>query len=137
MAVGLGKDGFFSLDNSSGTPTDLTAYTTSVEFSPDIQMHDVSVFGVGSRSKVTGIKDASMTVKFFNDPTVQTHLIGLYGLSTSSTFSFGPQGSTTGKRRITGECWLQTFPLGADVNEVESITATFPVTGAVTFDTYP
>lgn len=136
MAVVAGKNTVFSLDDSTGTPVDLTQYCTEVSFTPDIQVHDTSVFGVGSRSKIVGIKDAKFTAKFFNDPTLQTHLIGLYGLATSSTFTYGPQGSTGGSRKITGECWLTGFPIDANVNDVESITATFEVTGALTFTTY-
>lgn len=138
MAVTAGKDAKFLLDNAAGSLTDLSTYVTSVDLTLDNQIHDTSTLGVGSRSKITGIKDGKFSVKFFNDPTLQTHLVGLWGLAsgTTSTFSFGPQGNTAGMRRITGECILASLPIGADVNDVESITASFECTGAVTIDTF-
>lgn len=138
MAVTPGKNAKFFLDNAAGSLQDLSTFTTSVEFTPDVQIHDTSVFGVGSRSKITGIKDAKFTATFFNDPTVQTHIIGLYGLASgvTSSFEYGPQGNTTGMQRIKGECILASWPISANVNDVESIPCGFEVTGAVTFDTF-
>lgn len=141
MSVAHGSAGYFNLDTSGGSPTDLSAYTREVNFAPEIQMHDTSVFGVGSRTKTTGLKDAKFTVTFMNDPTLQSHLIACYqaqtpGSGTTFTFSYGPQGSTTGKRRITGECILTGFPIDAKVDDIETIQASFEVTGAVTFDTF-
>lgn len=136
MPVAHGKSGYFNLDNSAGSPTDLSAYGAEVTFSPEIAVHDTTAFGSNSRTKITGLKDASFTVTFHNDPTLQTHLIALYGLATSSTFIVGPQGSGSGSRRITGECWLTGFPINANVDDAEKITATFTVTGDVTFNTF-
>lgn len=141
MAVGHGSAGYFNLDTSGGTPTDLSAYTREVNFAPDIQMHDTSVFGVGSRTKTTGLKDAKFTVTFMNDPTLQSHLIAIYGAQTPGsgstwTFIFGPQGSTGGFRKITGECILTGFPIDAKVDDIETIQVSFEVTGAVTFTTF-
>lgn len=136
MSVVTGKSAKFSLDNSSGTPVDLSGYCQEVNMTFDIQVHDTSVFGVGSRSKIVGIKDGKFTVKFFADPTLTAHLVALFGLASSSTFTYGPEGSTTGMRRYTGECWLTSLPVQASVNDVESITASFECTGATTMDVY-
>lgn len=138
MAVTPGKDAKFFLDNAAGALQNLSDYTTSVTFNPSLQIHDVSVMGVSSRQKITGIKDGSLSVTFFNDPTVQTHLIGLYGLASgvTSTFEYGPQGNTAGMQRITGECILESWPIAANVNDPESIDVVLAVTGTVTFNTY-
>lgn len=136
MAITHGKDATFSLDNSAGTPVALTQYCNNISMDLDIDIHDTSVFGVGSRTKITGIKDGRFTGKFF-DTTAYTHLSGLYGLATSSTFVYGPTGSTSGKPRITGECWLKTLPVNSDVNNAQDYTSSFEVTGAVTLDTFP
>lgn len=136
MAVAHGKSGYFQLDNAAGSLQNLSTYTRSVTFSPDISVHDTSTFGVSSRQKVTGLKDSSMTVVFVNDPTLQTHLIGIFGLATTSSFEYGPQGSTSGFRKITGEAWLTGMPIEASVDDVESITATFAITGDVTYGAF-
>lgn len=139
MTVAVGWSGFFSLDNSAGTPVDLTSYVTGVDLTLDKQVFDVTVFGnTGSRAKVTGLKDGKFTVKFFNDPTLQTHLVGLWGVAsgTTHTFVYGPQGSTSTFRRITGECIMPTFPISAQVDQVEEITAQFECTATITIDTF-
>lgn len=136
MAVTHGKDATFSLDNAAGSPIALTAYCTEINMELDIDIHDVSVFGVGSRAKITGIKDGRFSGKFF-DTTAYTHLSGLYGLATSSTFTYGPTGSTTGKPRITGECWLKSLPVNSSVNDPMAYSCNFEATGTVTLDTFP
>lgn len=141
MAVAHGSAGYFNLDTSGGNPTDLSTYTREVNFSPEIQMHDTSVFGVGSRTKTTGLKDGKFTVTFVNDPTLQSHLIACYGAQTPGsgttfTFVWGPQGSTAGSRKITGECILTGFPIDGKVDDVETIQAAFEVTGATSFTTF-
>lgn len=139
MTVAVGWSGFFSLDNAAGSPIDLTGYVTSVDLTLDKQVFDVTVFGnVGSRAKITGLKDGKFTVKFFNDPTLQTHLVGLWGMASGSThtFVYGPQGSTSGFRRITGECIMPSLPISAQVDAVEEITASFETTGTVVLDTF-
>lgn len=139
MTVAVGFSGFFSLDNSGGSPIDLSQYVTSVDLTLDKQVFDVTTFGsTGSRAKITGLKDGKFSVKFFNDPTLQSHLVGLWGMAAGSThtFVFGPQGSTSGFRRITGECIMPSLPIGAQVDQVEEITAQFETTGTVTLDIF-
>lgn len=135
MAITAGKNAVFTLDNAAGAPVALTTYTQEISMDLDIDIHDVSTFGVGSRAKMTGIKDGRFTGKFF-DTTAYTHLAGLYGLATSSTFVYGPAGSTSGLPRITGECFLKSLPVNSSVNDPQSYSCSFEVTGAVTLDTF-
>jgi len=139
MAVVHGSVGHFSLDNSSGTPVDLSAYTKSVTLDLGQDIHDITTFGVGSRQKVTGLKNASLSVTANADPTMLTHLLNLYTNSTvAATWSFviGPAGSAGGSRRFTGEVILEGLPVEVNVEDVETIQASFQVTGAVTVDTF-
>lgn len=139
MAVAVGWSGFFSLDNAAGSPVDLTAYVTSVDLTLEKQVFDTTVFGNnGSRSKVTGLKDGRFSVTFFNDPILQTHIVGLWGIAsgTTHTFVYGPQGSTSTFRRITGECIMPSLNIAAVVDDVERIPTTFETVGTVTIDTF-
>jgi hypothetical protein len=140
MPVGVGWAGFFSLDNSSGAPTDLTAYVTGVTSTADKQVFDVTVFGNnGSRAKTTGLKDFKMGVTFFNDPVLMLILVGLWNMTVGSTHSFvyGPHGNGSGKPRISGEVIMPTMPIAAVVDDVERIPAGFEGTGTITFDVFP
>src|ERR1041384_4830047 len=140
MSVGVGWAGFFSLDDSSGTPVVLTGYVTGVQSTADKQVFDVTWFGNnGSRAKTTGLKDFKMQVDFFNDPVLMLHLIGLWNMATGSTHSFvyGPHGNGSGKPRISGECIMPTMPIAAVVDDVERIPAGFEGSGTVTYDVFP
>jgi hypothetical protein len=142
MTVAVGWSGFFSLDNAAGSPIDLTPYVTSVSLELDKQVFDVTVFGnTGSRAKVTGLKDGKFSVTFFNDPVVQTHLVGLWGVAsgTTHTFVYGPQGSTGGGtfRRITGECIMPKLGIAAVVDDVERLPTEFECTATITLDFFP
>lgn len=139
MSVAVGWSGFFSLDNAAGSPVDLTAYVTAVDLTLEKQVFDTTVFGNnGSRSKVTGLKDGRFSVTFFNDPILQTHIVGLWAVAsgTTHTFVYGPQGSTSTFRRITGECIMPSLNIAAVVDDVERIPTTFETVGTVTIDTF-
>ncbi len=141
MAAIHGSSAVFNLDNSSGTPTDLTSYTRDVNFQLDEAMHDTTVFGQTSHTKTTGLKDSKFTAMFVSSNTIMDHLTGLFttqspGSTTTWTFIFGPRGSTSGYEKFTGECIMTALPIPAVVDNIETITAQFEVTGAVSITTY-
>jgi hypothetical protein len=68
----------FYLDNSSGTLTDLTAYTSNVgQFGLSYEEQDVTAYNDGAMNVVIGRPSAPLTVTFKNDTTVFAHLIAL------------------------------------------------------------
>lgn len=68
----------FYLDNSSGTLTDLTAYTKSVgTFGLTYEEQDVTSYSDGVKNVTIGRADAPITVVFQNDTVVFAHLIAL------------------------------------------------------------
>lgn len=136
-----GSSAAFSLDNSGGAPTDLSAKARDVNFTIDEAMHDTTTFGSSSHTKTTGLKDGKFTVMFVSDNTIMDHLTGLFttqspGSSTTWSFIFGPRGSTSGFEKFSGECILTSLPIPAVVDNIETITAQFEVTGAVTIGVY-
>lgn len=140
MPPEVGFKGHLTLDNSSGTPVDVTSYVTGVDPAFDKQVFDVTTFGNnGSRAKVTGLKDGKFPVNFFSEHAILQHLIGLWNMASGSTHTvvYGPHGNASGKTRVTGELILTTLPMPAQVDDVERIPAAFEFTGTVTFDLYP
>lgn len=82
MAANTGRTnakyiGFF-LDNSSGTLTDLTAYTKSVgTFGITKEEQDVTAYNDGVKNVTIGRADAPLSVTFQWDTVVFAHLIAL------------------------------------------------------------
>lgn len=60
------------------------------------------------------------------------HLAGLYGKADSSTYSYGPQGNTTGLPNYTGECRLSSLEATLNHDALLEYTAELVCAGAVT-----
>ena len=130
-----------SLDNSAGTPTNLSTYAREVNFQLDEAMHDTTTFGNTAHTKTTGLKDSKFTVTFVSNNTIMDHLTGLFttqapGSATTWSFFIGPRGSTSGFEKFSGECILTSLPIPTKVDDIEIITANFEVSGAVVIGTY-
>ena len=68
----------FWLHNSSGTLTDLTAYTRNVgTFGLTKESQDVTAYNDGIRNVTIGRPDAPLAIQFVFDTTVFAHLIAL------------------------------------------------------------
>lgn len=126
--------GFF-LDNSSGTLTDLTAYTKDVgNVGPQFDTTDVTAFSDGAKNVTVGIPAIPLTITFVFDTVVITHLSALspqtplsldirYGIRQTYTAGepqFGISMTSTSGYVLTG----------FQAQGVESVVATFDVYGA-------
>jgi len=141
MAFTHGKGAVFKIDNSGGTLQTLTAYVDSVDFNNTIDTAETTTMGSEVKTYLSGQSDATLSVSGKWDSTASTGpdavLNGLIGLETTSTFEVGPEGSTTGKVKYTGECFLTSYVVSVPVGDVVTFSADFQVTGAITKTTYP
>lgn len=55
----------------------------------------------------------------------------------TSTYEYGPEGGTTGKRRFTGECRVSDYSISIDENGVPTYSATLVSDDVVTENTFP
>jgi len=135
MAV-HGKDLNFTLDNSGGTPVDLSGYImgSGVDFGRDIEALLTTTAGDNSNTYVPGIKNATFSVEFDYSDTLVDHLDGVYGTA-SLSFVYGPAGSTSGYNKYTGECMMTSVPIASPIG-LNTVSAEFQVTGDVTATTY-
>jgi hypothetical protein len=141
MASIHGTNCVVSLDNGSGTPVDVTAYTDDLTPEMSQAMHDITVFGMTALAKTPGLKDGKCSIQFIANNTIMDQLTGLYtaqtpGSSTTWTITIGPRGSTSGFEKFSAELLLVTLPLPIKVNDIERISAAFDVTGGWTIGTY-
>jgi len=141
MAFTHGKGAVFKIDNSGGTLQTLTAYVDSIDFNNTVDTAETTTMGSEVKTYLSGQSDATLSVSGKWDSTASTGpdavLNGLIGLEATSTFEVGPEGSTTGKVKYTGECFLTSYVVSAPVGDVVTFTADFQVTGAITKTTYP
>ena len=135
MAV-HGKALNFTLDNSGGTPVDLSAYVmgSGVDFGRDIEALLTTTAGDNSNTYIPGLKDATFSVEFDYSDTLVDHLDGVYGTA-SLSFVYGPSGSTGGYNKYSGECMMTSVPITSPIG-LNTVSADFQVTGDVTAGTY-
>ena len=131
-----GKSTVFKVDNSGGTLTDISNTLTDVGFPQTVDTAETSTFGSSAKSYVVGLTDSSLSIAGNFDATVDAHLAGILGQSASVSFEYGPEGSTAGFVKYTGEALMTSYEKSGAIGDVVSYSAEFQVTGAITRGTY-
>jgi hypothetical protein len=131
-----GKSTVFKVDNSGGTLTDISNTLTDVGFPQTVDTAETSTFGSSAKSYVVGLTDSSLSISGNFDATVDAHLAGVLGQAASLSFEYGPEGSTAGYVKYTGEAYLTSYEKSGAIGDVVSYSAEFQVTGAITRGTY-
>jgi hypothetical protein len=141
MAFYHGKGLVFKIDNAAGTLQTLTSYVDSVDLDNSVDMGETTTAGAEDKTFVSGQAEHDLSISGKWDDTASTGadpvLSGLIGLETSSTFEFGPGGSSAGKIKKSGECFMTGYKVSAPVGGVVTFTADFKITGAVTTGVWP
>lgn len=131
-----GKSAVFKVDNSGGSLTDISNTLNSVSFPREAEVLETTSFGSSDRSYVVGFKNQTVGVEGSFDATVDAHLAGILGQEASVSFEYGPEGSTSGFTKYTGECLMTSYETSAGIGDIVSYSAEFQITGAVTRSTY-
>ena len=131
-----GKSTVFKVDNAAGTLTNISDTLTDVSFPQSVDTAETSTFGSSAKSYVVGLTDSTLSVSGNFDATVDAHLAGVLGQAASLSFEYGPEGSTAGYVKYTGEAYLTSYENSGAIGDVVSYSAEFQVTGAITRGTY-
>lgn len=121
MAVAAGANAQLALDGF-----DLTGYFRqfSIDMSKDVL--DATVFGLGSRSKLAGLRNASVSGEAFADMTATVGswdvLTSRWPSGTAGTFAFGPQGFSLGSQVFTIFSEAIKFDVRAIVDDLLKLT---------------
>lgn len=141
MAFTHGSDAGFKLDDSGGTLRTLSQYIDSVSGLPGGRdLAEVTAFGDDGTKSIPGLQNVSFSISGHFDSTATTgpHVVlnSLRTATATATFEFGPEGTTTGKVKLSGECWLTGYDVDASVGDKVSFSADFQVDGTVTSGTF-
>ena len=131
-----GKSTVFKVDNSGGTLTDISNTLTDVSFPQTIETAETTSFGSSAKTYIVGLTDSTISASGNFDATVDAHLAGITGQSATVSFEYGPEGSTTGQVKYSGEAILTSYEKSGAVGDVVTYSAEFQVTGAVTRGTW-
>ena len=131
-----GKSTVFKVDNNAGSLTDISNTLTDVSFPQSVDTAETSAFGSSAKSYVVGLTDSTLSISGNFDATVDAHLAAVLGQAASLSFEYGPEGSTAGFVKYTGEALLTSYEKSGAIGDVVTYSAEFQVTGAITRGTY-
>ena len=126
------------LTNASVTfaSTDISSFVSSVTLSTSLDVVDTTSFGNTARTRVAGLADNQITVEFFQDfASGQLESVVFTTIGTSVAMVIKPvSGSTTATNPSYSFNALVTEwqPLSGAVGELATISASWPISGAIT-----
>jgi len=137
MTFRHGKDAVFSLDDSGGTLRDVTIYLNQVTGLPGARaLSEVTAFTDQGTKSIPGLANITFSIAGHFDATATTGIFtvlnSLRTATATATFQYGPEGTTTGRVKITGECWCTELTVDATVSDRVPIAASFQVDGVPT-----
>lgn len=131
MAQGHGKDLYFNMDDTAGSPTDISAYVDSVDGLPgEIEMADVTTATAEDHAYQAGLGKAVVTLRGPYDSTLDGYVGTFTQRKTARTCIYGPAGNATPK--WTFEAFISGYTIPAVVTDASRFSMTLTVTGALT-----
>ena len=126
-----GKDAVVSLDNTSDSLTDISAYLDDSSLARLVELADTTAYGDEDRTFIAGLGTASVSL---GGPW-EAALDAIIGTPVQQKVSRGwdvdPLGTGVAGR-FTGECFIVDYTTGIPVGDNVVWTATLTVTGAIT-----
>lgn len=137
MAVGGAlSDWRHGTNGAVSTNTDFTAKTMSVNPSFEAEQVESTTFGLTYRTYEQSFKNASIDATYKYDTTIFGQLAAIYNGGDTVTFQLAPDGTTTGKPKITGSMFITSLSPPVNVGDLITIDISWQVSGAVTFSTF-
>jgi len=141
MAKYHGKDSYFAIEDSGATTLrDVGQYCDSIDFGRETALAKSTTIGLEDETYLSGLSGATISLagKWDDAATTGPHAVlnSLVGLDLSVGFEFGPAGNGTGKAKLSGECFLESYATSAPLEDVVKFTASLRITGAVTTGTF-
>ena len=137
MANGVhGRLGDFRIDDSGATLRDISNYVSSVSLNRDAPEIDTTTFQDTAKTYIADFDGAELSIEGNSHATVMGYLHPIVGQA-AGTFNWGPEGTASGKRKMTGECVCTGVTENAVPQGKQNMfTAKFRVSGSITFTTY-
>ena len=123
--------------------TELTTNIASIEVTETVDEIEVSAFGQASRSRIAGLKDASVTLSFHQDydaSSVNATLASIFG-GTSSVVVLAGTSTTQGTAAAAAPLYTipvlcsQQTPVNGQTGDLTTFDVTWPAVGEITKST--
>lgn len=118
MAFEPGNLQYFRLDNAAGSLVDLSTYINTVGYPREVTALETTTLGKTAKTYIVGLSDGTVSIGGPWDATLDAHMAGILGVTASKTYEYGPQGSTAGEVKYTGEAILTSYEISGEVDGV-------------------
>lgn len=131
MANTTSKDMGLSLDNASGSLTDISNEVNSQALARAINLLQDTAIGDGEHTRVPGVGEATLTLNGYINSTTHDIFAPLYAQNTSATKTAQFDSGIGAKQYINGEFWVGDVEITGDVDELQTWSATLSSEGAL------
>lgn len=135
-----GRAAVLKIDDSGATLRDLSNQLRDITFPRSVDLAETSAFGTFDKTYVVGMRGSAINASGMFSAGVATEidpvLSGVLGQEASISFEYGPEGSTAGRVKYLGECFLVNYEISSPYNDMVSVSCDFTITGAVTRTTW-
>ena len=137
MAVGISREAAFKIDNPAGSSVDISTDITSVTFASPKGIIDVTTFGDNYRDYLAGVADATIELEGIYNPASGKAgsilaVLSAGSATQSASWEYHPQGTASGKPKLSGEAYVTSFSVPAPLDEAVTFSASLQNTGTVT-----
>jgi hypothetical protein len=100
-------------------------------------MAETTTFGAASKTFQGTLRNGdTISISGKWDSALNTQMVALLGLATSSTFEYSPAGTTASLPKVSGECFVASYEVSSAVADLVTFSASLQITGAVTWGTH-
>lgn len=136
MATFVLTDASFVIDDSGGSPVDLSDHVESITLNSEVDLQEDTAMGDTYRSRLGGLKDWSVDITFHQDFAASKVDITLFAiLGIVGTFTGKPTSGAISATnpRYYGECIMENYqPIANAVGEIATTTVRFVGAGVLT-----
>jgi hypothetical protein len=126
-----GKAAVVKIADSGSTLRDISNVAHVSGLARSVDTAEVTTFGLNDKAYIAGLRDATIPLEGFADPTVDGYLVGILG-GTPANYEIYPMGSATGLIKLSGSAILTRYEVRPDVGDVVKITGELQNTGVIT-----
>ena len=126
----------FKIDDTGGTPQDISAQVSEVTPSWDMDLESVEALGTQSKQYAAIQDDGTISVKGYWSAAIDGYIGSPTNWRTSRSIELGPDGSTSGKVKVTCEVMIKSYKPPVAASKLNEFTLELQKTGALTVGTY-
>lgn len=117
---------------------DISAWCNNSDYDDGADTHDTTTYGSSGKKYAGGLRDGTLNFGgLYDSATGGPEAVLRPALGTTTTFEWGPEGSATGKKKVSGSGVLSAFKITNPVADMVRWTGSLKVSDVPTVATYP